>query len=382
MGKVPAPAADCQRGRRLRRWVTRPVTFDDAGCSATDTSHRSDTETCAAVQLLPSLTCSAAVMLTGGLPGPPGAGPPPSLGDVVPFRHTWWSGSMCHRVRPRRLHHQPGAAFVYLKVSSSVVEPLDFGSRDRSAPMTRDGQRDRPVRDPRDAFGELGRLSFDDTSMEAMLQRIAELAKQVLPAVAEASVSLIEHDKASTAAYTGRLALDLDETQYGRGYGPCLEAAVGEEIVEITDARAETRWPAYAQAAVERGSLSSMSVPLPVREALHGGLNLYAVEASAFDDDARTIATTFASYAAVAVHNMHLYESTRELADNLDLAMRTRAVIEQAKGILMSERRCDATAAFTLLAAASQRSNRKLREIAQAIVDGVTAQNRHNGQQN
>jgi AmiR/NasT family two-component response regulator len=71
---------------------------------------------------------------------------------------------------------------------------------------------------------------------------------------------------------------------------------------------------------------------------------------------------------------MHLYEGTRELAENLDIAMRTRAVIEQAKGILMSQRRCDATEAFNLLAAASQRSNRKLRDIAQAVVDGVTGQ--------
>jgi hypothetical protein len=79
--------------------------------------------------------------------------------------------------------------------------------------------------------------------MEAMLQRVAELAKHVIPGVAEASVTLIANDKPTTAAYTGRLALDLDETQYGRGYGPCLEAAVGEEIREIIDARQETRWP-------------------------------------------------------------------------------------------------------------------------------------------
>jgi GAF domain-containing protein len=239
--------------------------------------------------------------------------------------------------------------------------------------MATEQHADRPLLDPRDAFAELGRLSFDNTSMEAMLQRVAELAKQVIPGVAEASVTLIAHDKASSAAYTGRLALDLDETQYGRGYGPCLEAAVGEEIREITDARVETRWPDYTVSAVERGSLSSLSVPVPIREGLHGGLNLYAIEAGAFGD-ARGTAITFASYAAVAVHNMHLYESTRELADNLDIAMRTRAVIEQAKGILMSQRRCDATEAFNLLAAASQRSNRKLRDIAQAIVDGVTGQ--------
>jgi GAF domain-containing protein len=231
----------------------------------------------------------------------------------------------------------------------------------------------RPSADPRDAVAELARLSFDAVTMDAMLQRVAELAKELIAGVAEASVTLIANDKATTAACTGQLAMDLDESQYGRGYGPCLEAAVGEEIREITDARRETRWPDYAQSAVEHGSLSSLSVPLPVREGIHGGLNLYAVGADGFDDDARDVSRAFASYAAVAVHNMHLYESTRDQADHLDIAMQTRAVIEQAKGILMSQRRCDAQEAFNLLAAASQRSNRKLRDIAQAIVDGVTA---------
>jgi GAF domain-containing protein len=186
-------------------------------------------------------------------------------------------------------------------------------------------------------------------------------------------VTLISNDKPSTAACTGRLALNLDESQYGHGHGPCLEAAVGEEIQEITDARTETRWPDYARTAVERGSLSSLSVPLPVREGIHGGLNLYALEADGFDDDARHVGRAFASYAAVAVHNMHLYESTRDQAEHLDTAMKTRAVIEQAKGILMSQRRCDAQEAFALLVVASQRSNRKLRDIAQALVDGVSA---------
>ncbi|SHN58613.1 GAF domain-containing protein [Geodermatophilus obscurus] len=239
--------------------------------------------------------------------------------------------------------------------------------------MTTAQPADRPLSDPRDAVAELARLVFGTTTMDAMLQRIADLAKELISGVEDASVTLIVNDKPGTAACTGGLALDLDESQYGLGHGPCLEAAVGEEIREITDAREETRWPDYARTAVERGSLSSLSVPLPVREGIHGGLNLYAVEADGFDDDARHMSRVFASYAAVAVHNMHLYESTRDQAEHLDTAMKTRAVIEQAKGILMSQRRCDAEEAFALLAAASQRSNRKLRDIARAIVDGVTA---------
>ncbi len=225
--------------------------------------------------------------------------------------------------------------------------------------------------DVQSAFAELGRLSFADTSMDVMLLSIAQLAKRVTPGVAEASVTLVSHHKATTAASTGPLSLQLDESQYSRGEGPCLEAAVGQEIQEITDARTETRWPGHARECVERGALSSVSVPLPVRETVHGALNLYATEAHALGDQAKAVAVEFASYAAIAVQNRQLYDSSRELAEHLDTAMRTRAVIEQAKGIVMSQRRCDAAEAFNLLAAASQRSNRKLRDIAQAIVDGV-----------
>ncbi len=70
---------------------------------------------------------------------------------------------------------------------------------------------------------------------------------------------------------------------------------------------------------------------------------------------------------------MHLYESTAKLAQQLDLAMQSRAVIEQAKGILMGQRLCTADEAFTLLVDLSQRSNRKLRDVAQALVDSATS---------
>ncbi|SDF22607.1 GAF domain-containing protein [Blastococcus fimeti] len=231
-----------------------------------------------------------------------------------------------------------------------------------------------PALGVRDAFAELGRVSFEETSMEALLQEVADLSKQVMPSVTEASVTLITGDRATTAAWTGQLALDLDESQYASGFGPCLDAAVGQELREITDAREETRWPDYTPVCVERGALSSLAVPVPVREDIHGSLNLYATEPHAFDDVARDTGREFASYVAVAVRNIHLYETTRDRAEHLDAAMRSRAVIEQAKGILMSQRRCDADTAFTLLAGASQRSNRKLRDIAQSLVDGVSGQ--------
>lgn len=90
---------------------------------------------------------------------------------------------------------------------------------------------------------------------------------------------------------------------------------------------------------------------------MHAALNLYSHRADAFDSESEVLAATFASYAAVAVANMHLFETTRRLAENLEVAMQSRAVIDQAKGILMAQQRCSAEEASDLLVSMSQRSN-------------------------
>ncbi|WP_138760254.1 GAF and ANTAR domain-containing protein [Modestobacter altitudinis] len=219
-----------------------------------------------------------------------------------------------------------------------------------------------------EALERLGTITLREHSMESVLQTVVELAKTVLPGNPECSVSLLVNDKASTAVSTGQLATDLDESQYARGYGPCLHAAATSEVTEISDARTDPRWPDYARSAWERGSGSSLSVPLPIAEGIAGALNTYAREPHAFDEDARAAAKRFAPYAAVAVSNMHAYRSAREMADNLQVALESRAVIDQAKGILMERYKLTADQAFQALAAVSMRTNRKARAVAEELV--------------
>ncbi|WP_331437120.1 GAF and ANTAR domain-containing protein [Modestobacter caceresii] len=223
-------------------------------------------------------------------------------------------------------------------------------------------------RDATDALARLGNLALRDHSMESVLQTVADLVKQVLPGEIEASISLLVNGKATTTVYTGQLALDLDENQYGRGYGPCLHAASTGELVEIPDARVDDRWPDYCRAAWQRGSGSSLSVPLPIQEQVAGALNIYARAPRAFDEEARSAAERFAPYAAVAVATMYAYQSTRELAENLQIALESRAVIDQAKGILMERYKLTADQAFQAMAAVSMRRNRKVRDIAETLV--------------
>ena len=122
--------------------------------------------------------------------------------------------------------------------------------------------------DPLVAFAELGRMKLGESDLQAVLGRVAELARQTLPGVVGASVTLVESDRAFTAAFAGQLALDLDETQYQEGFGPCLEVAQSSGTVTVPDMAAETRWPAFARQALAAGVRSSLSVALPLQEAV------------------------------------------------------------------------------------------------------------------
>jgi len=228
-----------------------------------------------------------------------------------------------------------------------------------------------PTSSSRAAFDELSRLHLDDESMQTVLQKVAELAKRTIPNVDESSVTMLVGERAVSPVYTGLLAYELDETQYQRGGGPCMDAATSGVAVEVTDIRTETRWPEYTAVAVQKGALSSLSVPVPVRQQIPAALNLYSLQAHGFGAESRELAGEFAEHAAIAVSNMYAYDTSRKTATQLQQAMASRAVIDQAKGIIMAERRVDADQAFQVLAQASQRANRKLRDIAQEIVDAV-----------
>jgi GAF domain-containing protein len=221
-----------------------------------------------------------------------------------------------------------------------------------------------------EALQHLGRLSLREVSMESLLQTVADLAKTVMPGSAEASVTMLVKDNPSTVVSTGQLAVDLDETQYDRDHGPCLHAARTGELVEIADTRTDDRWPDYMPRAAERGALSSLSVPLAIddHEQVSGALNIYARQADAFDAEARAAATGFGPYAAVAAGNLHAYQSARDMADNLQAALETRAVIDQAKGVLIERYKLTPDQAFQRLAQASMHANRKVRDIADELV--------------
>ena len=220
---------------------------------------------------------------------------------------------------------------------------------------------------------ELSRVVLVDRSLTDVLTDITRIAARGIPGAESSSITLLRGDRAFTAAHHGDMALLADELQYAKGYGPCMDAGRGGVLLRVDDMRTEERWPDYVERVTqEAGVLSSLSVPLPYQGSTIGALNNYSTKPSAFaTPESLRAGLEVAETIAVAVANADAHWQLGEQARNMRLAMESRAVIEQAKGVLMAQRHIDADQAFEILREASQRYNRKLRDIALGIVEST-----------
>jgi GAF domain-containing protein len=214
----------------------------------------------------------------------------------------------------------------------------------------------------------LARVVLADRELSDVLTEIIGIARRAMPSVEAVSITLIRGEKPFTAAYDGQMALDADELQYERGYGPCMDAGRAGQMFLVDDMRTEQRWPDYAQHAAAHGVLSSLSVPLPFQGATIGALNTYARRAGVIDDHDIELAEEVAAWVAIAIGNAEAAARTSENLAHLRSAMMSRACIEQAKGILMERHKIKEDEAFTLLTHASQHTSTKLRDVAEELV--------------
>ncbi|WP_432486818.1 GAF and ANTAR domain-containing protein [Kineococcus sp. SYSU DK018] len=219
-----------------------------------------------------------------------------------------------------------------------------------------------------DLHRALSAVLIADRPLGDVLTEVVGIARQALPGAEAVSTTLLRGDKAFTAAYDGRMAVDADEMQYERGHGPCMDAGRAGEVFVVEDMSTEDRWPDYARAAAAAGVGSSMSLPLPVQGRSLGGLNCYSSRPRAFGEEELAVGQEVAVLVAVAVANADAHARSTEDAENMRRAMASRAVIEQAKGVLVERHRITPEQAFTLLTHASQNTNVKLREVAEELV--------------
>jgi GAF domain-containing protein len=220
-----------------------------------------------------------------------------------------------------------------------------------------------------EGIAELSRLLVNEEALDDTLQRVADLACRTLEGADVAGVTMLRDGKPTTTVYTDPTSPEVDSAQYETGVGPCLDAFRHQQVFRIHSTEEDEQWKAFSEACVAHGIMSTMSLPLGVRGKGIGALNLYSKQPAAFSEDDEQLGMMFATQASVALANAQLYDSTYRMTQQLQEALTSRATIDQAKGILMRDHGVGAEEAFNILRTTSQKENRKLRELAQEMVD-------------
>ena len=235
---------------------------------------------------------------------------------------------------------------------------------------TREAARTRPD-EVVTALEELSLALVTDAGVQETLQRVVDLCVRTVPGCDMAGVTLLSGARPDTVAYTDPRVLTIDRDQYVTGEGPCLDAIrrCGVNLVDVE--QAADRWPRFAKVAFGEGIRSFLATPLVAEGEALGALNLYGESAAAFDRLDEAFVRLLCAQAVGGVVTARRFASARQLAEQLQAAMASRAVIEQAKGVLMSRHGVDAETAFAVLRQKSQERNVKLRAVAEELVASV-----------
>ncbi len=223
----------------------------------------------------------------------------------------------------------------------------------------------------------LAEILVAEHDLEATLSQVLHLACGSLSGGDMGGVTLLEREGPTTAVATDETARRVDAIQYRPGSsGPCLEAYRRQRIFRIDSTLDDQRWPEFAAGAAAAGVLSTLSLPLVSGGDGLGAINVYCQRPNGFVEADEVKGAAFATHASVALANARIYWRTQRLASQLEEALSTRGVIEQAKGILIAEQGCSDDEAFDLLVRASQRTHIKLRDVATQLVERARSRGR------
>ena len=221
-----------------------------------------------------------------------------------------------------------------------------------------------------DRVADVARLLKEDEVQDEVLRRLTSLGVELVPGIAAAAVTIAMDGGALTFAASDQRLDGLHSLQFDGGEGPVVETLRHNEPRRIDDTAAERRWPAFCRAAADAGFGSCLTLPLRTDRQPAGAVALYGQVPDVFRGVAHDTALLFAAQGGTAVRNASLYRACRRMADNLHVALESRAVIEQAKGVLHAELGVSPGEAFRLLSRYSQHTNERVRRVAVRLVQG------------
>jgi GAF domain-containing protein len=219
------------------------------------------------------------------------------------------------------------------------------------------------------SFAKIDRQLISCSTVADVYEALTEVAVRIVPGAEQAGITTESRGRMRTHGATGKLVDAVDAIQYELNSGPCVQAVGGESVVSSPDVGTDKRFPAFGPRAVAETHVRSiLSLHLPHGDETADGLNLYATELAAFDDEAQSIAIALASQGALAVAAVR----ARAQAAQLSAALENSRDIGIAMGVLMRSHTITRDSAFEMLRDASQSTHRKLADIARDVADTGT----------
>ncbi len=213
-----------------------------------------------------------------------------------------------------------------------------------------------------DAFARLAVELHDVGGVEETVEAVVQFALRALQC-SYAGVLIATGRRPEVLASTHPRVAELYRLQIEAGGGPVIAAIRQESVVVVADVAAELPWPAaWAERVRAEGIRSIVHLPLLVNGRAAAVLSLYSDVPDAFDADDLAVAHILARHASIAIANARQEETLAQAVD-------ARKLVGQAMGILMERHDLDSNQAFEVLKRYSQQTNRKLRDVAQELIN-------------
>jgi len=204
--------------------------------------------------------------------------------------------------------------------------------------------------------------------LESTLAELTESVTTVL-GLSGSGVTMAEGGRLRFVTAVSQASGELERNQEKYQAGPCREAFDTGEVVRVTDVREEsTRWPEFSETATRLGVAGVAGIPMRLADEMIGALNLYSPQPRAWVDADIAVAAVLADVATSYVVNASKLRQQEQLSEQLQEALESRVVIEQAKGITAQQNAVTIDQAYQRMRRHARANNASLRIVAEAIV--------------
>lgn len=209
-----------------------------------------------------------------------------------------------------------------------------------------------------------------DFDLNEALHQLSLTAAAAL-AVAGAGITVrVPGGRTKYITATDAVTLEVEKKQDALQQGACVDAIKSSEIVAVGDLAADSRWPDFRPHVLRAGFRAAAGVPIASQGRNVGALNLYDSDSRAWTTEEFTSARILADLAAGYLINTHLLGQAQTLAAQLQHALDSRVIIEQAKGALSARHGMTPDAAFEVMRSYARGSRIKLPQIAHDVITG------------